>query len=397
MSANYTDPNDFIGSDIEKINAAIQAAAACGCGKTVISSRRADEESERNFWLIDSAILLPENFSLIIRDTVIKLSNACRDNMIRSANTLIDTVPICSNINIIGEGKAVLEGADIPRATGDAVKVLGERTFGSDAGKAGETATGDWRNIGILLVKTKNFILKNLHIKNSHGWAISLEYCTDGKIADLSFDSCSKVMIDGESHSALNQDGLDLRRGCRNIEIENISGSTGDDLVALTAIPTGKRPAGRFGEHEFMGDSDKLADEDVYNISIKNVCGFSAGCCNIVRFLNTRGIKMYDIILDGVKDLSPADKRNQATVRIGEAKLEWGGVTPLNDTKNFTIKNIDSYSRTAVLIAGSLAESSIINLVNHNPENPAIVYKSGIEKTRALLLKDITDLPDKNC
>jgi hypothetical protein len=145
-----------------------------------------------------------------------------------------------------------------------------------------------------------------------------------------------------------------------------------------------------------MGDSDKLADEDVYNISIKNVCGFSAGCCNIVRFLNTRGIKMYDIILDGVKDLSPADKRNQATVRIGEAKLEWGGVTPLNDTKNFTVKNIDSYSRTAVLIAGSLADSSIINLVNHNPENPAIVYKSGTENTRNLILKDITDLPHES-
>ena len=395
MAVNYTDPNDFTGSDIEKINAAIQAAAACGCGKTIITSRRADAVSERNFWLVDSAVLLPDNLSLIIRDTKIKLSNACRDNMIRSANTLIDTVPDCSNISIIGEGKAILEGADIPRATGDAVKVLGERTFGSDAGKAGETATGDWRNIGILLVKTHNFTLKNLHIKNSHGWAISLEYCTDGKIADLSFDSCGKIEINGENQVVLNQDGLDLRRGCRNIEIENITGTTGDDLVALTAIPTGKRPAGRWGEHEFMGDSTDLADEDVYNISIKTVCGYSAGRCNIVRFLNTRGIKMYDIILDGVKDTSTADKRNQATVRIGEARIEWGGVTPLNDARNFIIKNIDSYSRTAVLIAGSLAESSIINLVNHNPENPAIVYKSGIENTRELTLKNITDLPNE--
>ena len=104
------------------------------------------------------------------------------------------------------------------------------------------------------------------------------------------------LFVKAGTHRGIGQDGLDLRRGCRNIEMENITGTTGDDLVALTAIPTGKRPAGRWGEHEFMGDSTDLADEDVYNISIKTVCGYSAGRCNIVRFLNTRGIKMYDII-----------------------------------------------------------------------------------------------------
>ena len=42
----------------------------------------------------------------------------------------------------------------------------------------------------------------------------------------------------------LNQDGLDLRQGCHDIAIENITGYTGDDLVALTDIVGKGQPAG---------------------------------------------------------------------------------------------------------------------------------------------------------
>ena len=137
---NFTDPNNFTGSDIEKINAAITAATGTtNCVK--ISKRHADAASDRDFWLIDSAIFIPENMTLIVSDCKIKLSNQCRDNFIRSANSLDPAVSRIRNVHIIGEGKAVFEGADDPRSTGDAVKVMGERTYGSDTGKAGETPT----------------------------------------------------------------------------------------------------------------------------------------------------------------------------------------------------------------------------------------------------------------
>ena len=67
-------------------------------------------------------------------------------------------------------------------------------------------------------------------------WAVSLEYCTEGHIRDLNFRSSGSRVIDGVARRILNQDGLDLRRGCRNIVIDTITGTTGDDLVALTAI-----------------------------------------------------------------------------------------------------------------------------------------------------------------
>ena len=105
---------------------------------------------------------------------------------------------------------------------------------------AAESQTGDWRNIGILLAFVDNFSIENVAIKDSHGWAISLEHCAHGRLRDLDFASSGFKMIDGVRQKILNQDGLDLRLGCHDILIENITGYTGDDLVALTAIP---RPA----------------------------------------------------------------------------------------------------------------------------------------------------------
>ena len=81
----FIDPNDFQGSDIEKINAAIQFSIGNG-GVVRIPQRKADETSDRNYWLIDSAILLPADTTVILANCRIKLSNICRDNFFRSAN-----------------------------------------------------------------------------------------------------------------------------------------------------------------------------------------------------------------------------------------------------------------------------------------------------------------------
>ena len=388
---NFTDPNDFIGSDIEKINAAIASATGTtNCVK--ISKRRGNGADDRDFWLIDSAIYVPGDMTVIISDCKIKLSNACRDNFIRTANTLDPAVPRIYNVHIQGEGEAVLEGADDPRSTGDAVKVLGERTYGTDAGKPGETPTGDWRNIGVLLVKVSNFSLQNIKAVNSHSWAISLEYCTDGMIRNLEFDSNGYMEINGKQERTLNKDGLDLRRGCRNITIENIFGATGDDLVALTAIPTSCRPAGMLGEHEFLGCSGNIEDEHTYNVKIKNVKGYSAGHCNIVRFLNAGGIKMYDITLDGVEDTSPTPNHCGSTVRVGDTVAAWGGVAPVGDTYNITVKNVISYSKVAIFIGGSLVDSSFSNVKNCNPEGDNVFYRTGKEYTDNVVFENVTKL-----
>lgn len=92
----------------------------------VITPRESDIEKERTHWLLDRAILLEENTTLIIRNATLQLSDRARDNFIRSANCGIGiSYPErIKNIHIIGEGAATLLGAEHPRATGDGWKIL---------------------------------------------------------------------------------------------------------------------------------------------------------------------------------------------------------------------------------------------------------------------------------
>ena len=380
-------PNDYSGSDSERIARAARVAFAAG-EPLRITARRPDAVSDRQFWLIDSAILLPENATLILENCKIRLSDRCRDNFIRSANCGlgIENVPPLRNIHILGVGHAVLEGAERPRATGDSGKMLGERTFGTDARRIEEIPVGDWRNIGILLANVHGFSIRNVTIRESHMWAVSLEYCTEGELRSLAFHSSGTRLIDGVRQTVLNQDGLDLRRGCRNITIDTVSGATGDDLIALTAIGGEPRPCGLPGMSEVCSPQMAGMDETVSGIIIRNVVGYSAGGHQIVRFLNTGGIGMHAILLDGLLDTSPEEVRDIAAVRIGVSNPAWGGVTPLGDTAAFQIRNVTSRARNAVLIAGSLADSMICGVIDRNGENEPVVYASGLENTQNLAI-----------
>lgn len=166
-------PNEFEGSDVERINQAIAAGAETGA-RVVIPRLNGRGGERRDVWLLDSAILLQDGTTLELVNCRIKLSDTCRDNFMRSANCglgITDIRPM-RHISIRGVGRAVLEGADHPRATGDSGKPLGTRTYGTDAGVAGENPNGDWRNIGILMAWVEDFRIENLTIRDSHCWAV---------------------------------------------------------------------------------------------------------------------------------------------------------------------------------------------------------------------------------
>lgn len=388
FTAGYTDPNNYEGSDIERINAAVRDAHKTG-GIVRIFKRKPDKKSDRDFWLIDSAVLLPENTTLYLMNCRIKLSDKSRDNWIRSANCIVGNPEVreLSNIHIIGEGSAVLEGADHPRATGDGGKVLGVRTYGTDAGKKDCKQTGDWRNIGILLAKVKNFSIRNISLINSHAWAISLEFCEKGVIRDLHFESQEDVIIDGKTEKIRNRDGLDLRKGCRDISIENITGYTGDDLIAVTAIGKRVRKSGILKSTEFYGSSAEPGATDTFNISIRNVRGYCSGGHHIIRLLNNRGPKLRNIQISNLMDTSPDGVQAKAAIKIGDQA--YGGSSPLGDTSDIQITNVHSKAKNAVLLGGSLKNSMISNVFSHDPTNAAVVLQVDTVKTEGLFLNNI--------
>ena len=376
-------PNEFDGTDVERINRAIDAAAAAGC-RAVIPRVNLRGGQRQDVWLIDSAILLPSDTTLDLDNCHIKLSDRCRDNFIRSANCglgIADIRPM-RNIHIRGIGHVVLEGAARPRATGDSGKTLGAKTFGTDAGVAGESQTGDWRNIGILLAFVEGFSIQNVAIQDSHCWAISLERCAHGTLRDLDFASGESKVIDGNRRTILNQDGIDLRLGCHDILIENITGHTGDDLIALTAIPRADSVAGGTGSTMVSAAKDRgQGQDDIRHVILRNVKGYCRGGHHIIRLLNTSGVRMYDILLDGLIDTSPADVQCKAAVKIGDHAYG-GGIAPLGDTCRITISNVTSKATHAILIGGSLCDSILTNIVQYGSSGKAVTIVSGPEYVR---------------
>lgn len=389
-AAEVVTPNEFDGTDVERINRAIRTAAESGA-RVVIPPVNVRGQERRDVWLIDSAILLQSNTTLELDNCRIKLSDRCRDNMIRSANCglgITDIQPM-RNIHIRGIGRVVLEGADHPRATGDGAKTLGARTYGTDAGVAGESQTGDWRNIGILLAFVDNFSIENLAVKDSHCWAISLERCAHGVLRDLDFASSQSKMIDGVRQTILNQDGIDLRLGCHDILIENITGFTGDDLIALTAIPRAGSAAGRTGSTMVSGSEDRGEGlDDIRHIILRNIKGYCRGGHHIVRLLNTPGVRMHDILLDGLIDTSPADVRCRAAVKIGDTAYG-GGAAPVGDTSRVIVNNVISRSKYTILIGGSLAESIISNVIHYDSTGEAVTIASGEDQVRNVTIGNV--------
>lgn len=377
-------PNSYKGTDSQRIQQAVDAAVASG-GRVVIPHINLGENvPDSQLWLLDEAVRLPSNVTVELDGCRLKLSDRCRDNFFRSANCGIGISPIepGENIHLLGRNGAVLEGADRPRATGDGAKVLGERTFGTDAGVEGESQQGDWRNIGVLFANIENFSIQNLHITGSHCWAISLEYCSRGTVRDLSFDSAGFKTIDGKKETVLNQDGLNLRRGCHDILVENISGQTGDDLIALTAIPPSPgRQSGELGSTMVSGEQESTFP-GIHNVIIRNVRGHCAGGHHIVRLLNTLGLPMENIIVDGLIDTSSEPYQSRVALKIGDRFPQYGGINPLGTTRRILVNNIISRAKFAVLIGGSLCDSSISNVLQNGGDHDPVYFESGAENIR---------------
>jgi hypothetical protein len=386
----FVTPNAFEGSDVERINQAIRSAAGTG-RRIVIPRRNVAVDGEHDVWLLDSAILVLADTTLELDNCHIKLSDRCRDNMIRSANCGlgIGEIEPMRHVHIYGVGDVLLEGADRPRATGDGAKTLGERTYGTDAGVAGESQTGDWRNIGILLAFVEDFSIRNIAIEDPHCWGISLERCAHGTLRDIAFSADEFKMIDGARQTILNQDGIDLRLGCHDILIENVTGHTGDDMVALTAIPHRDGAAGGTESTMVSAAKDRGGGlDDIRHIILRNIRGYSRGGHHIVRLLNTSGVRMHDILLDGLIDTSPADVRCKAAVKIGDHAYG-DGIAPVGDTCRVIINNVISGAQHTILIGGSLSDSIISNVVRRGPDGDPVTMQAGPEYVRDVTITNV--------
>ncbi|MDX9867027.1 MAG: glycosyl hydrolase family 28 protein [Kiritimatiellia bacterium] len=328
-------PNDFDrGSDSDRIEAAIGRAVRGG--ERTVEIPRLNAKRDQPVWLIERAILVPSDFTLVLRGCRIQLAPGTQDNLIRNAGTARTPMQGDRNIRILGMGNAVLSGGT-------------EAHFDPPGDKSG------WRTIGVLLCGVRHFTLDGFGMEETQAWAISVENgCAYGRISNIAFNSSNKMP---------NQDGVDVRKGCHDILIENITGSVGDDAVALTGLRSDKPPApGRKAMQ--LGGRAPTDHDDIYNITIRNVQAKCVGGHGIIRLLNHDGIRLYNIIVRDVIDTSTdRDPRVQAAVRIGDTNYSSMRKAEPGEMFNIVVDTVLTRGHTGVTILGPLKNARIDNIL----------------------------------
>jgi hypothetical protein len=300
-------PNDFKkGSDSDRIEAVIEEALETGVN--FIDIPRYNIVKKQPIWLIDRAIILPSDFTLVLKDCLIRLSPGTQDNIITNRGARTNPLSEDKNITITGQGNVVLSGGM-------------EAHFDPPGDKNG------FRTIGILLYNTKHFIIEGVTMEETQAWAISVENgCAYGRISNIIIANTWKYP---------NEDGVDIRKGCHDNMIENITGTSGDDMVALTGLRNPdldwkkeikERNEGKRKPGMQVGGTGWREDDDIYNITINNVKGTTVGrqCCSIIRLLNHDGVKIYNVFINNVMDTAKdREGHTVQAINIGDDSPYW--------------------------------------------------------------------------
>jgi len=341
--------NDFkkFCSDSAMVQSAVDKAAQSG---ETVTIPRINPRTGENVWIFDEAVQLYSGSTICLDNCVIKGSPDLFDNLFKNSNARTERASMQegrqSNICIYGLGNAILDGGEpIP---------FGENTRKPDDPPVFAVSPIHFHNVS-------DFSIKNIKITNQRYWGIVCHYCTDGTIKEIRFDTEGK---------APNQDGIDLRKGCQRIFIDDISGKTGDDLVALTAL------SGSEKAYSVEGMSG-----DICNVTITNLRGVTHYYKGLIRLLNHNGNKIHDIIIENVMDISDSplpQHRFGSAVRIGENGYYGNGEPAKSgDTYNITVRNVVTSARVGVFISCTLYNSLIDNVRMRDFGGTAVLFRKG--------------------
>ena len=298
-------------------------------------------------WEIDREIRLPSNFTLILENCELRMADDSFCNMFVNENhgSDIGKTPAGTdrNISIIGRGAAVLDG--------------GKYNGLSERNQLKDGRPPIWKNNLLLFTNVEGFKVSDISCVNQRWWALNFVYCSNGYVGNVHFCS-NDTAVDpqGNVYHGLkraayndvlvkNSDGVDLRRGCHDIVIENITGFTEDDSVALTALN---------GNLENTFGVDGLPC-DIFNVTIRNVR--TAAYCTNVRLLNQGDIKLHDILIDGVYDTSAECERMDRgiyAVRVGDNRIYGTRHATKDETYNITIRNVRGRGTHVISLAGEM-------------------------------------------
>lgn len=323
-----------------RLQAAIDMAKDMGLSSLTVSGR----------YEIDTPVRLPSDFTLILEDAYLRMADGVMCQMFVSAHTLTGG-ETDRNITLRGRGEAVLDGGEY--------NGLSERNSEKDG------MPHISQNNILLFAGVEGFCIENLTVKNQRWWALNFICCGNGVIRHITFEASDLrrlpdgslvhglLRADYEGTLVKNADGIDLRCGCHDILIEDISGFTEDDGVALTALP-GKL------ERMFFREGYDYA---ICRVQIRRVK--MAAYCTVVRLLNQGGAELHDIRIEDIEDTSPTDPHLDSGIgalRVGDNHLYGKCHSTLDQTSGIVARRITSAGERALHLAGALKDCSFTDI-----------------------------------
>ena len=309
------------------------------------------EATVRGKMLIDKPVRIPSGFTLTLEDCHLRLADGCYSNIFVNEHHATELGRTLAgrdrNISILGKGSAILDG--------------GEYNGLSERNQLKDGMPPIWHNNLVFFANVEGFRISGISCINQRWWALNFVYCSSGYIGNIHFDA-SDIGVDknGSRYRGLiqerydealvkNADGVDIRQGCHDIVIENISGFTEDDSVAITGLMGFER--------DFTVEG---LSSDIHGIAVRHI--HTAAFCTNVRLLNQGGIRLYDVTVEDVRDTSegsPRMDRGKHAVRIGDPRLYGERHATAEETHNITVRGVRSRAMCAISLAGEIAELSI--------------------------------------
>ena len=351
---DYIMPDSTIAkTDDQSITLAVKKAKETGINKVVIP--KYNQRTGQNLWIIENCIRLPDDIEIIIDDAHLRLADGVYCNMFCNENLGTDKGRTPKgkqkNITIRGRGAATLDGG----------KYNGLSERNSEKDNLPHISV----NTTLFFANVTGLTVENLNIINQRWWAITNVFVSNAVFRNIRFKAdLSRIDADGIHHPnelpqnygeiyVKNADGIDLRVGCHDVLIENITGFTEDDTVALTAL-------GTFESR--LGYAVDGGDFDIHDVKIRHVAS-DPFYCSVVRLLNDNGFKLYNVDIDGVTHLHLTDSvmQTHAAVKIGDmayAKKH----SELGDTHHISVRNVVSSAKYAVALCKGLSDSVIENI-----------------------------------
>lgn len=302
---------------------------------------------------ISSPVIIPSHTTLVLEDCRLRLADGVFSQIFMNENARSTEVRDC-DIHIKGLGIAELDGG--------VYNGLSERSQNKNG------LPPVWFNNFIILSHVDRFSIEGISCIKSRWYSMLIVDCTDGTIRDIHFDGdCRRIeeatgkeiygLVRERYEETINKngDGIDICSGCHDILIENITGFTEDDTIALGSLfKVG--PDGELGPTPCIRYFNVQNNFDVYNVIVRNV---RASCfCSPVRIINQGGPKIYNVLIDGIFDASLNDphlNHGDCGVMIGDFE-PYGDRQPTTDeTFNITVRNVCARADTALRVYGGIS------------------------------------------